>query len=179
MSKKKKRRGGKVGSCLVCGNRMRRHDPACKRCGQRSPLFQPKASRPYLVKGAKVTPIRARRCWNGCPVNKSSAKYCVGCGEQLGISQGEHLLHVQKSADPYGATFWGREAMRESDPERREQLLSLARQEPTYRGNDPAFLAKSMGYRSLDEAATYETDPARSEFFRRAHLNINPFGGAA
>lgn len=180
MSRKKtrKRRGGKAGNCLACGNRLRRHDPACKRCGQRSPLVQPKSARPFLVKSASgnVVPLRRPLCWAGHPCGRWD-RYCHRCGEPVGVSREQSAAMAQKALS--GGGYYDREAALEADPGKRAVLEKMARAQPGYRGADPLTIALAMGYRGLEDAARRETSPMYRQMFEQAWLSPGSGGGAA
>lgn len=121
-----------------------------------------KASAPGITKTASVTVIKAaqrqadrrarRRCWNGCAaINKVSAKYCVGCGERLGITYAQHVERTIQKAR-FGVIQGGPPP----DPQ-------------------AAFIAKSQGYQSVRDAWLHETDPGLHELYRRGLYG----GGAA
>jgi hypothetical protein len=183
---KKAKRGKKAGTCLDCGKSLRERDRKCKRCGKASPLFTPKAARrPYLVKASNVVPMLRKSagrasCWNGHPPGRRGSRYCTNCGEAYSTTLAEHTEAAYKAADPLGGTYWGQAMMRESDPGQREVLRQMASREPGSRIGDVAFLAKSMGYRDLQDACRREPDRERAQMFWQALVDptINP-GGAA
>jgi predicted amidophosphoribosyltransferase len=190
VSKKSKKRGRRVGLCLGCGAALRKRDKRCKECGRASRLFQGKSARvaapAFLAKsaGSNVVPIAraraARVCWNGHGPGKRSARCCTKCGEPYALTYAEHSDRIAKAADPLGSTYWGQFARREPDPAQREVYRELARKEAIGQaGSEAAFVAKSLGYRSLADAIARETDPATARWLRQAEAGHYRNGGAS
>jgi hypothetical protein len=173
--KKEKGRGKKAGLCLGCGKGLRVRDRKCRRCGRPSPLFQPKAATPYLVKGGNVVPLARSVCWNG-HTGKRGQRHCTSCGEAFGISKMAHEQIVMKSAGLIPGGYWAGRAARDPDPAQREIMRNMAFKAAGGPAG-PAAIARAFGYASLADAALNEPDPSRRAWFQNAYYGSN--GGVA
>jgi hypothetical protein len=170
--------------CLACGGKVKRKQPACKRCGHRNPLFAPKvaASPAFLAKsaGSNVVPIAAAKsarpvCWNG-HTGKRSHKCCTACGEPFGISRLEREERVMKAARVIPTGYWAGQAARQADPAQAEIMRELALKNV---GGPPdaEAIARAWGYRSLRDAAMFCTESTARDYFMNAFFGSN--GGVA